>query len=186
MGFLNQSVAQIRELFLSMTPAARITAALLLGVMFHGGFSFIPGIPPGLWFMVDNSPSTTISVMSFVTHIFRMTLFFFIAGFFARMMLVRKGTRGFWRDRAKRILLPLVAGWMIFFPMIAAVWMWGLTKMFAGKMPPAPADMPAPPPGAFPLTHLWFLYILLILYAIVDKNLSAKSTRYTANDRRQV
>jgi flagellar M-ring protein FliF len=33
MGFLNQSVAQLRDLFLSMTPAARITAALLLGVI---------------------------------------------------------------------------------------------------------------------------------------------------------
>jgi flagellar M-ring protein FliF len=33
MAFLNQSFAQIRELFASMTPAARITAALLLAVI---------------------------------------------------------------------------------------------------------------------------------------------------------
>jgi hypothetical protein len=33
MGFLNQSIAQIRDLFASMTPAARITATLLLGVI---------------------------------------------------------------------------------------------------------------------------------------------------------
>jgi flagellar M-ring protein FliF len=33
MAFFNQSLAQIRELFASMTPAARITAALLLGVI---------------------------------------------------------------------------------------------------------------------------------------------------------
>ena len=112
--------------------------ALLLGVMFHGGFSFIPGMPPGLWCIVDNSPSTTISVMAFTAHIFRMTLFFFVAGFFARMMSHRKGARGFWRDRAKRILMPLVVGWMIFFPMLAAVWIWGLTKTFAGKIPPPP------------------------------------------------
>jgi peptidoglycan/LPS O-acetylase OafA/YrhL len=140
--------------------------ALLLGVMFHGGFSFIPGMIPGLWFIVDNSPSATISVMGFASHMFRMTLFFFVAGFFARMMFLRKGARGFWRDRAKRILLPLVAGWIIFFPMIAAVWIWGLTKTFGGKLPPPPANMPSPP-GAFPLTHLWFLYYLLILYVIV-------------------
>jgi len=140
--------------------------ALLLGVMFHGGFSFIPGMIPGLWFIVDNSPSTTISVMSFAAHMFRMTLFFFIAGFFAHMMFHRQGTRGFWRDRAKRILLPLVAGWMIFFPMIAAIWVWGLIRTF-GKIPPPPANAPAPPAGAFPLTHLWFLYILLILYVVI-------------------
>jgi flagellar M-ring protein FliF len=33
MGFFNQSLAQMRELFASMTPAARITSALLLGVI---------------------------------------------------------------------------------------------------------------------------------------------------------
>jgi flagellar M-ring protein FliF len=33
MAFLNQSLAQMRDLFASMTPAARITAALLLGVI---------------------------------------------------------------------------------------------------------------------------------------------------------
>ncbi|MAT72605.1 MAG: hypothetical protein CMJ58_24165 [Planctomycetaceae bacterium] len=33
MDFFNQAVAQVRELFLSMNPAARITSALLLGVI---------------------------------------------------------------------------------------------------------------------------------------------------------
>ena len=33
MGFLNQTFEQIRDLFASMTPAARITSALLLGVL---------------------------------------------------------------------------------------------------------------------------------------------------------
>ncbi len=33
MGFLNQSIVQMRDLFASMTPAARITAVLLLGVI---------------------------------------------------------------------------------------------------------------------------------------------------------
>jgi hypothetical protein len=40
-----------------------------------------------------------------------------------------------------------------------------------------------------PTSFIYALRVLgfvLILYAIVDKNLSAKSTRYTANDRRQV
>jgi hypothetical protein len=30
----------------------------------------------------------------------------------------------------------------------------------------APAP-PAPPPGWFPLTHLWFLYELLLLYVAI-------------------
>jgi len=141
--------------------------ALLLGVIFHAGFSFLPGLIPGLWAIVDSSPSTTLSVLLFTSHIFRMSLFFFIAGFFARMMFHRKGGRGFWLDRSKRILVPLVAGWLLLAPTIVAVWMWGLTKTFAGAPAATTPNMPAPPPGAFPLTHLWFLYYLLILYAVV-------------------
>ena len=141
--------------------------ALLLGVVFHAGFSFIPGLIPGLWAMTDNSPSTTIGIALFAAHIFRMSLFFFVAGFFARMLFHRGGARGFWANRLKRILVPLVAGWLILFPATAAVWVWGLTRTFGGSLPAAPANAPAPPPGAFPWTHLWFLYYLLVLYAIV-------------------
>jgi ABC-type multidrug transport system ATPase subunit/peptidoglycan/LPS O-acetylase OafA/YrhL len=140
--------------------------ALLLGVVFHAGFSFLPGLIPGVWAMTDNSPSTAIGVLLYTSHIFRMSLFFFVAGFFARMMFQRKGARGFWSNRAKRILLPLVAGWLVLFPSIAVVWIWGITRTFGGVLPPPPADMPPAPPGAFPLTHLWFLYYLLVLYVL--------------------
>jgi ABC-type multidrug transport system ATPase subunit/peptidoglycan/LPS O-acetylase OafA/YrhL len=141
--------------------------ALLLGVVFHAGFSFIPGMIPGIWAMVDTSPSVAISVLLFAAHIFRMSLFFFVAGFFARMLFERGGARGFWANRARRILVPLLAGWVVIFPAIAGVWVWGLTKTFGGKLPAPPADVPPAPPGAFPLTHLWFLYYLLVLYAAV-------------------
>jgi ABC-type multidrug transport system ATPase subunit/peptidoglycan/LPS O-acetylase OafA/YrhL len=136
--------------------------ALLLGVAFHAALSFMPGWPPGIWAMNDNSPSAFLSDAAFVTHIFRMSLFFFIAGFFGRMMYQRLGARGFWSNRAKRIAIPLVAGWVILFPAIAFVWSVGLSKVFGGT-PPAMPEMPKVP-GAFPLTHLWFLYQLLLLY----------------------
>ena len=96
-----------------------------------------------------------------------MSLFFFVAGVFARMLYQRGGSRGFWVNRIKRILLPLVVGWVVVFPAIGVVWLWGLTKTFGGTMPSAPANLPPPPPAAFPLTHLWFLYYLLVLYAVV-------------------
>jgi peptidoglycan/LPS O-acetylase OafA/YrhL len=141
--------------------------ALLLGIAFHAGFSFLPGMIPGIWAIVDVSPSVTLAVLLFAAHIFRMSLFFFLAGFFGRMMFHRKGTRGFVRNRLKRILVPLVVGWIVLFPALAAVWLWGLSKTFGGTIPAPPAGMPPPPPGAFPLTHLWFLYYLLVIYAIV-------------------
>ncbi|HET9865451.1 MAG TPA: ATP-binding cassette domain-containing protein [Steroidobacteraceae bacterium] len=139
--------------------------ALLLGVAFHAALSFMPGWPPGLWAMVDNSPSALLSDAAFVAHVFRMSLFFFIAGFFARLLYHRLGARGFWANRGKRIALPLVIGWVILFPLIAWVWTVGITKTLGG-VAPAPPGLPKTP-GAFPLTHLWFLYQLLLLYAAV-------------------
>jgi ABC-type multidrug transport system ATPase subunit/peptidoglycan/LPS O-acetylase OafA/YrhL len=139
--------------------------ALLLGVVFHASLSFVPGIPPGVWAMVDTSPSGAIGLLSFVSHIFRMSLFFMMAGFFARLLYHRRGARGFWTDRLKRILVPLVVGWIVLFPTIAIVWVWGLKTMFAGTAQQTPT-LPPPPPGAFPLTHLWFLYYLLVLYVV--------------------
>ncbi len=140
--------------------------ALLLGVLFHAGLSFVPGMIPGLWAIVDSSPSTSLSVVLFTSHIFRMTLFFFIAGFFARLAFHRKGARGFWADRATRIAVPLMVGWIVLFPTIAAVWVWGMKKSFGDAAAAAP-PLPEPTAGAFPLTHLWFLYTLLLLYVVV-------------------
>jgi ABC-type multidrug transport system ATPase subunit/peptidoglycan/LPS O-acetylase OafA/YrhL len=136
--------------------------ALLLGVAFHAALSFMPGWPPGIWAMVDNSPSQFLSDAGFVAHIFRMSLFFFIAGFFGRQLFHKLGATGFWANRAKRIAVPLVVGWVVLFPLIMWVWSMGLNKVFNGQVPPMP-EFPKTP-GAFPLTHLWFLYVLLLLY----------------------
>jgi len=139
--------------------------ALLLGVAFHAALSFMPGWPPGIWAMNDNSPSQFLSDASFVAHIFRMSLFFFIAGYFGRLLYNKLGARGFWSNRAMRIAVPLIVGWVVLFPIIGLVWTIGITKVFGGTMPPMP-QMPRTP-GAFPLTHLWFLYQLLLTYAAV-------------------
>jgi ABC-type multidrug transport system ATPase subunit/peptidoglycan/LPS O-acetylase OafA/YrhL len=137
--------------------------ALLLGVAFHAALSFMPGWPPGIWAMVDNSPSQFLSDAAFVTHIFRMSLFFFIAGFFGRLLYHKLGAKAFWGNRGKRILIPMIAGWVILFPLIAFIWSQGMAKVLGGA-PPAPPQMPE---GWFPLTHLWFLYQLMLLYVAV-------------------
>ena len=96
--------------------------ALLLGVAFHAALSFMPGWPPGIWAMNDNSPSQFLSDAAFVTHIFRMSLFFFIAGYFGRLLYQKLGASAFWANRGKRIAVPLVAGWVVLFPLIGFIW----------------------------------------------------------------
>ncbi len=94
-----------------------------------------------------------------------MITFFFIAGFFARMSLERLGLRNFAFDRLKRIALPLVVAWLPIFMAIVAVSIWSATIANGGKPLPA-SPQPALNASNFPLTHLWFLYVLLIFYVI--------------------
>ncbi len=141
--------------------ALRATA-LLLGVVLHASMSYFPVT---IWIVPDTDNSPVASVIFFAIHLFRMTSFFLIAGLFAHMMLDRRGTGGFIRDRATRIAGPLAAFW---FPMLAAI-IAGLIWMAAIRNGGTiPTGGPPPPPltlETFPLTHLWFLWVLLILYA---------------------
>ena len=136
--------------------------ALLLGVVFHACLAFMPG--PQIWIVEDASQSVALSVMFYVLHIFRMSVFFLLAGFFARLMLKRRGLVGFVANRAVRIAAPLVAFWPFTLGSIIAVLIWVAVRANGGV---APQGEPPPPLTAetFPLTHLWFLYVLLIFYA---------------------
>jgi ABC-type multidrug transport system ATPase subunit/peptidoglycan/LPS O-acetylase OafA/YrhL len=136
--------------------------ALLLGVAFHAVLSFAGG-PPGTWFAADISTNAVLGDAAFVSHIFRMSLFFFIAGFFGRLLYQKLGPSSFWANRSMRILIPLVVGWVLLSPLISFLWVTGITEAFGGKLPP----IPALPEDFFPLGHLWFLYQLLLIYVVV-------------------
>lgn len=137
-------------------------AALLLGVVLHASMSFFP---IQIWIVKDAATSPVASGLFFAIHLFRMTSFFLIAGLFAHMMLDRRGVGGFLRDRLSRIGGGLFGLWWLVFPAIVAVFIWVAAINNGGARP---TDAP-PPPGfsveTFPLTHLWFLWMLLILYA---------------------
>ena len=138
--------------------------ALLLGIVFHATVSFLPA-PPGapVWIVMDSHRSLALGVTFHVLHTFRMTAFFLIAGFFAHMSLQRRGTKGFVLGRLKRIGVPLVVGWPILLAAIIGVTIWGaIVSAHGGPLPKAHPYAGFP---AFPLTHLWFLYVLLLLYA---------------------
>ena len=139
-------------------------AALLLGIFLHASLSFVPGIGVELWPMSDIKKSTVLGLTVFIIHIFRMSVFFFVAGLLARALLERRGVSAFWRDRARRIALPLVLGWIVCFLLIVAIVVWALTRANGGKLPsPLPAALVD---SGLNLLHLWFLYLLLWLYAI--------------------
>ncbi len=89
-----------------------------------------------------------------------MSLFFFIAGYFARLVYHRKGFGYFVRDRAKRIALPLLMFLPVMIWLLGLIWEWGAREMGRPIVDPPPLSV-----RNFPLTHLWFLYYLLLMYA---------------------
>lgn len=135
-------------------------AALMLGVVLHAAMSFFP---TQIWIVGDDQRSAWASGLFFVIHVFRMTTFFLIAGLFAHMMLARRGMWGFVKNRMVRIAAPLAVFWGVVLMAIVAVLIWNasLQGMTAAEAPPPPTyDW-----TNIPLTHLWFLWVLLILYA---------------------
>lgn len=132
--------------------------ALLLGIVLHAALSFVPA-SPRFWFIQDTHPSLLLGLLSFAIHVFRMTTFFLMAGFFARMSFHRRGTWGLVRDRLQRIGLPLVIGWPIIFTPMSLIAIWASHFPNGGWSRSWPPVLPN-----FPLAHLWFTYVLLELY----------------------
>lgn len=132
--------------------------ALLLGIVLHATLSFVPA-SPRFWFIQDAHTSLALGLLSFTIHVFRMTTFLLMAGFFARMSFHRRGTWGFVRDRLQRIGLPLIIGWPIIFTSMSLIVIWASHFPNAGWSRSWPPVLPN-----FPLTHLWFIYVLLELY----------------------
>jgi peptidoglycan/LPS O-acetylase OafA/YrhL len=151
--------------------------ALLLGVFAHAAISFFP--EPS-WVANDVESSPALLVAFFTQHIFRMSLFFAVAGFFAHMLMEKRGVEGFVRNRLKRIGLPFLVFWPLMLACLVGVALWAAgyagTGPFAAPAPgaatPASVALARAPGGIatlllhrLPLGHTWFLYTLLWLYA---------------------
>ena len=100
-----------------------------------------------------------------VSDHFRMATFFIISGFFAVLVLERRGLAGFARHRAVALLVPLAAGLVLLNPVTNwLVYLWhngpvGLIDYLSGRA--APGERPA----NWHL-HLWFLFSLAVYVAL--------------------
>ncbi|HEV2081254.1 MAG TPA: acyltransferase family protein [Brevundimonas sp.] len=137
--------------------------ALLLGVVLHASLSYFP---TPIWPVPDPETSSGAYVLMFAIHLFRMVAFFVVAGLFAQMLMARRGPWGFAKNRLARIANPLFGMWWVVFPAVIAVIVWKAAIDNGGSIP---TDGPPPPPlrlETLPLLHLWFLWALLIFYAV--------------------
>jgi len=153
-------------------------SALLLGIVFHAAISFMPGM--FIWPVIDSQASSGFNLVFYVSHMFRMLTFFMLAGFFARMAYHRRGAVSFAIDRFKRVAMPLAVFWMPLFAAVIGAYIWGAIRANGGELPEDDSGGLDLGLRTFPLTHLWFLYLLVVFYvaafavkllaALVDKN----------------
>ncbi len=135
--------------------------ALLLGIMLHALLPFIvvPGAEGQLagagssWLIADDDPRGYALPVIGVIHLFRLTVFFVLSGYFGHLVVSRRGMRRYLAERFIRIALPVFAFWpfaVLPLGLIAAAW-----SARHGVVLAQPASS-----GGFPTGQLWFLWVL--------------------------
>lgn len=149
--------------------------AMLAGIFFHAALAYSPLLHE-LWLTADSETSPVMDAFAWFTHLFRMPLFFLIAGFFACYLVEKRGLGGFLKNRTLRILVPFV----VFLPLVWAALAGGVGWAMSHVEQPSPmlslfsmmANIPDAPPPPVTTTHLWFLYNLFqfcLVYALLSR-----------------
>ncbi len=88
---------------------------MMLGVFLHAGLAYSKPAQE-VWLATDRYGSVAIDASIWFIHLFRMSLFFLLSGYFAALMVQRKGIKKFLWNRTLRIAIPMV----VFFPFLLA------------------------------------------------------------------
>lgn len=143
--------------------------AMLVGLFFHAALAYSP-LLHSFWPAADAQNHWLFDVFAQFSHLFRMPVFFMLAGFFCALLLQKRGAKAFCKNRLLRIALPLI----LFLPILSISMMWIILFALENVQNPSPflsfvykmMAMPNPPPPPLSTMHLWFLYHLLFLYLL--------------------
>jgi glucans biosynthesis protein C len=136
---------------------------MFLGIWMHGVQCYTK-LDVYMWPFKDAARSHFFDFTINWVHIFRMPVFFVMAGFFFALLTTRRGVAKALANRAQRILLPFVLGWAVLAPIIIATI--GYLKNGSWVEALALATNGATYWKYGPL-HLWFLEYLLWLYPVM-------------------
>ena len=84
--------------------------AMLLGIVLHATLPYfaLGAWPQNSYFLYGDNFSEPLYALFEFIHVWRMPVFFLLAGFFANLVLARRSFAYFYKDRLKRIVIPLV------------------------------------------------------------------------------
>ena len=121
---------------------------MMFGVIIHASDIYSTGED---WLFQDSRTSVAFDTITDIIHVFRMPVFFWIAGYFCALTISRYGALGLLRNRAPRLLIPLITTWLSL-NVIQALLVANITGKTASE-----AIL-----QGIPAYHLWFLIDLII------------------------
>lgn len=147
--------------------------AALMGIALHCSAGYLVH-PIAQWVEFGTQRALFFDLLACFIHMFRMPIFFFLAGFFSYTLLTSRGLRDFIKNRTMRILLPFLS--LNLFFSIPGLFIKIMTHQIHSKY-----DIVS---LFYNVGYLWFLEYLIIFYLIflfvaflVSKNLLASLDR---------
>lgn len=139
---------------------------MLLGLVIHSALTYGVIDYEDAWILKDPvSIHILFDYMSFLIHLFRMPIFFVVAGFFGGMLFYERGPLKMIKNRVARIVYPFIVFVFILWPIIVFSFDYTIA-IFSGNEDPLVFALASfsnlsilIPRHAF---HLWFLYYLIL------------------------
>lgn len=134
-------------------------AMMFLGIYLHAAVAYSP---EGGWPLRVGPLTSDLDWSMSLIHVFRMPIFYAMAGFFTALLLRRYGFRGAAVNRYKRIVVPFVVGWLVIWPLsmlLIGIGRFGLELTLLGFASGRVFHYVHP-------MHLWFLEYLIVLYLL--------------------
>jgi len=151
---------------------------MVLGIVLHSALLYLAEPPARMPVPTDRNNSYLFDVLFHFIHGFRMPTFFVLAGFFAAMLVDKRGLWQTYRNRAARVLVPLVVALVLLGPLSGLLFAdfmlsarYGThdlvpnlpqLKAFVAEMKGKGIPMDEPATG-----HFWFLYFLCMFYLLL-------------------
>lgn len=140
---------------------------MMLGIVLHGAQMYMT-MNLGFDYYRDPDTSAAMDGILIFINTFRMPIFFVLSGFFTAMLVHRYQLSGMIKNRLQRIALPM----LLFLPPLSLVlsvqWIVATHLMQTGTWGFDPALVEYPKLLWNNTHHLWFLYYLLIILAIIS------------------
>lgn len=152
---------------------------MMLGIVLHAAMFYLAAPPERMPIPADRNSAYVFDLIFHFIHSFRMPTFFVLAGFFAALLVEKRGLAGALRNRAARILAPLLVGMVTLVPVTMILLLDYMLSVRFGThdLLPSRADAlvlgaelraAGHPVDAIPgPAHLWFLYYLCGFYLLL-------------------